>query len=191
MVLPSALAHSVDSAPFAFQTHGPCLQVLPCSELGPKVLELVAKSLASAQTEMGARETGPWSVVGQDPLQGCRGHECQSVLVYYLPSFYSLNDSQRISFSSTTDTQAFKEKKATLDHTNDTPIWYSQYIIFKSFYLAQNFLNTLNQQSLKGQTLLNFTHIFYPKSFFENSVLQVNYQMGKDVFFMYGHDFAL
>lgn len=87
--------------------------------------------------------------------------------------------------------KALKEKKATLDHTNDTPILYSQYIIFKSFYLAQNVLNTLNQQSLKGQILLNFTHIFYPKSFFENSVLQVNYQLGKKVFFMYEHDFAL
>ena len=131
MVLPFALAHSVDSAPFAFQTHGPCLQVLPCSEMGPKVLELVAKSLASAQTEMGAWETGPWSVVGQDPLQGCRGHGCQSVLVNYLPSFYSLNDSQRVSFSFTTDSQSIKrKKKVTLDQTNDTPILYSQCIIF-------------------------------------------------------------
>ena len=26
--------------------------------------------------------------------------------------------------------KALKEKKATLDHTNDTPILYSQYIIF-------------------------------------------------------------
>lgn len=58
-VLPFALAHSVGLAPLAFQIHGLCLQVLPCPELGPKVLEPVAKSPASEHTEMGAQETGP------------------------------------------------------------------------------------------------------------------------------------
>lgn len=171
-VLPFALAHSVGLAPLAFQIHGLCLQVLPCPELGPKVLEPVAKSPASEQTEMGAQETGPWRVVGQDPLQGCRGHRCQSVLVNYLPSFYNLNDSQLFSFSFKTDSQSIKKKKktATLDQTSDTTsLLY--YVHFKSFCLAQNILNTLHQQSLKGQALLEFTYIFYPNGLLENSVL--------------------
>ena len=74
MVLPFVLAHSVGLALLPFQIHGLCLKVLPYPELSPKVLKLVAESLASAQSEMGAQETGPWRVVEQDPLKGCREH---------------------------------------------------------------------------------------------------------------------